>query len=206
MGYGGGVHSANATLELVDATVAKNVADIGGGLYIYGDDATQLDNSTIAFNRARSHIGAYGGGLAGTIDSGEPLFVISTVIADNSAGARGAGQDLWLNANNSSVPIAAFDSLIESYIPGSVSTPNAAFPDILTGKNPLLDPLHANGGPTLTCKPASYKSPLIAAGTVPIDLGSEVPNLPTVNYDQRGDSREIPSKDGTVDIGSVEVA
>jgi hypothetical protein len=204
-GYGGGVDSANATLELVDATVAKNVADKGGGIYLYDDIATQLDNSTIAFNRARSHAGAYGGGLAGSIVSGDAVLVISTVIGDNSAAAHGAGQDLWLNANNNSLPISAFASLIESFSTGSITgntTPGSAF-YVIEGENPMLDGLHANGGPTLTCKPVSYKSPLVGAGTLPLDLGSQLPNLPTVTYDQRGDLRAIA---GTVDIGSVEIA
>ena len=203
VGYGGGVHTEYATLEMVDSTVAKNAANKGGGMFFYENQATQLDNSTIAFNHARE--GAQGGGVWAYIETANPVLVISTVIGENTTGGRGAGQDLCVNLNPSgtaSETINAFSSLIESYSVGSILEPNSDFPDIITGVSPKLGQLHANGGYTLTCLPAD-NSPLVGAGIEPVSLGSEIPNLPIVNDDQRGHLRAIA---GTVDIGSVEVA
>jgi len=195
IGEGGGVHAAYGTLELVDTTVARNLADQGGGIFLYENTATQLDNSTIAFNKARQ--GAQGGGLWAYIESSDPVIVISTVIGQNVTGARGAGQDLCVNTGQA---IAAYSSLIESFTAGSVTAPDSSLP-VLENVSPLLGLLHNNGGPTWTCLPSSIRSPLIGAGTLPVDTG--LPNMPTVSDDQRGHGRVVA---GTVDIGAVEVA
>jgi hypothetical protein len=196
-GTGGGVHSEYGALTTIDATIARNVADKGGGIFLYENGPTQLDNSTIAFNAAR--IARDGGGLWGYIqNSGSPVIVISTVIGDNVTGGRGAGQDLCMNTGQ---VITAYASLIESFTAASISAPNVKDFPVLENLNPLLDPLHNNGGPTLTCLPANIRSPLIGAGTLPVDTG--LPNMPSVPDDQRGHGRAVA---GTVDIGAVEVA
>ena len=191
-GYGGGIHSAtpssntySATINLIQDTVAKNVADQGGGLFINGDSTVELDNSTIAFNTA--HQGGQGGGLWLALDSNnDPAFAKSTVIGQNSTGHRGAGQDLYV-ANGGY--LTGYNSLIQSYTINSVSPSSTT----IEGSSPRLDPLAKNGGPTLTCLPGSIKSPLLGAGSNPDSLGR----------DQRGALRVIG---GTVDIGSVEIA
>jgi hypothetical protein len=196
LGEGGGVHSAYGTLDTVDVTVARNLADQGGGIFLYENTATQLDNSTIAFNKARQ--AREGGGLWAYIETSGPVIVISTVIGQNVTGAGGAGQDLLVNTGQA---IAAYSSLIESFSAASITAPSSIMFPVLENVNPLLLPLHNNGGPTWTCIPSSVKSPLIGAGTLPVDTG--LPNMPTVSDDQRGHGRTVA---GTVDIGAVEVA
>ena len=116
----------------MDTTVARNLADQGGGIFLYENTATQLDNSTIAFNKARQ--GAQGGGLWAYIESSDPVIVISTVIGQNVTGARGAGQDLCVNTGQA---IAAYSSLIESFTAGSVTAPDSSLP-VLENVSPLL--------------------------------------------------------------------
>ena len=183
LGYGGGIHSANSSLILSQATLAKNAADKGGGIFMYGDSYSSLNNSTIAFNTAHQLNG--GGGLFATVTS--TVTAISTVIGQNTAGTghKTASQDLYV-ADGSY--IAASYSLIQTSNDGAVS----GMADI-TGVSPLLMGLGKNGGPTLTCLPSTVSSLLIGAGSNPNNL----------THDQRGDAREFG---GTIDIGAVEFA
>ena len=75
---GGGVFSENGTLDIVQATIAKNTAGgSGGGVKIIGSDSVaKIANSTIAENFASG----LGGGLFVGLDTVE---VISTIIAKN---------------------------------------------------------------------------------------------------------------------------
>jgi len=181
-GYGGGVHSANSTIQTLDSTIAKNTADQGGGIFLYENTMTALDNSTIAFNKARQK--GEGGGVCGYLEnSSDPIVVISTVIGQNTAGG-GPGQDLLITNG----AISAFNSLIESFNPNSVTgTSN------ILNTDPLLGALRMNGGITMTCLPNSIRSPLLGQGSNPEKLPA----------DQRGHDRSIG---GTVDIGAVEIA
>lgn len=181
-GYGGGIHSANSTIQTLDSTIAKNTADQGGGIFLYENSMTALDNSTIAFNKARQK--GEGGGVWGYLEnSSDPIVVISTVIGQNTAGG-GPGQDLLITNGS----ISAFNSLIESFNPNSVTgTAN------ILNTDPLLGPLRLNGGITMTCLPNATESPLRGQGSNPEKLPA----------DQRGHDREIG---GTVDIGAVEIA
>jgi hypothetical protein len=183
-GYGGGIHSANSTIQTLDTTIARNLADQGGGVFLYDNTMTALDNSTIAFNKARQP--GQGGGVWGYLEStSDPIVVISTVVGQNVTGGKGAGQDLFV-ANNGA--ISAFNSLIESFDPGSVTGSNN-----ILNTDPLLGVLRDNGGITDTCLPSSTLSPLLGKGSNPENL----------THDQRGAARAIG---GTVDIGAVEIA
>jgi hypothetical protein len=169
-------------ITLSATTVAKNGADDGGGVLLYSNTGSEVDNCTIAFNTAR--MGGEGGGMWGYLDSNnDPIVVISTVIADNTAGHGGVGQDLFMGNGT----ITADYSLIDSFTPGSV-----VGSDDLENLNPMLGALTKNGGPTLTCLP-SLVSPLLGAGSNPNKL----------TQDQRGHAREVG---GTTDIGAVEEA
>jgi len=190
-GYGGGIHSNYATLDVVDSTIAQNLSDQGGGLFLYNNTSTKLENSTIAFNGAFQ--GGQGGGLWSYLETGDPITVISTVIGQNATGMHGPGQDLFVSNGS----ITSTYSLIESYNAGSVTDPGTISTTIL-GANPLLGALGKNGGPTYTCRPLSFAnlrivSPLIGTGSNPLDL----------SRDQRGSPREIGM---STDIGAVEVA
>jgi hypothetical protein len=182
-GYGGGIHSANSTIDLSQDTVFGNAADQGGGVFINSDTSSQLDNCTIAFNRVWQ--AGEGGGLWVYLDSNnDPVVVISTVLAENTTLHHGVAQDLFVG---NSYSITADYSLIQSFTAGAVTGTND-IEDI----SPLLSLLGKNGGSTLTCMP-SLVSPVLGAGSNPNKLTS----------DQRGHAREAG---GTTDIGAVEEA
>jgi hypothetical protein len=185
-GYGGGIHSQNSTLNLIQDTVANNTAGQGGGLFVNMDTTANLNNSTIAFNKALQP--GMGGGLWAYLDyNQDPVTVISTVIARDSTSKTGPGQDLFMSMGS----ITASYSVVQSVSAGSVT--EAVDGTVLENTNPLLGPLHQNGGQTLTCAPVALKSPLLGAGMNPDNL----------TRDQRGLPRMLG---GTIDIGSVEIA
>ena len=74
--YGGGLIITNCSPSLEDVIVEDNSAEIGGGIYISGSDAT-LINTTVRNNGAN-----YGGGIF--VLDGTPLFE-SVLIEDNIA-------------------------------------------------------------------------------------------------------------------------
>jgi hypothetical protein len=185
------LHSEYSTILVQDSTIAGNFSSEGGGIFLYNATSAQLDNSTIAFNAAISSAGPYGGGVFAYISNSGPVTVTSTVIGENIAGQKGPGQDLFVS---NGLSVGASYSLIESFNSGSISQAGSpSTPNVIEYANPLLEPLHKNGGFTLTCEPLPTKSPLIGKGSNP-------DKLPT---DQRGRAREVL---GSTDIGAVEIA
>jgi len=188
-GYGGGIHTQNSTIKLVQDTIARNGAGQGGGLFVNMDTSATVDNSTIAFNKALQ--AGMGGGIWAYLDpNSDPITVISTAIGQNKTARKPvAGDDLFMSAGY----ITASYSLVESFTTNSVT--QAVAGSVIENVSPLLGPLQNNGGPTLTCLPSLSRSPLLGAGFNPL--------TPPLTKDQRGDPRE---QGGTIDIGSVEVA
>lgn len=198
-GNGGGIHGFNTDVGLKSSTISGNTATgTGGGSgYGYGGGIwldTDADGSLISYGAtiAANHA-ALGGGISA--DVGSNGFG-ATVIADNTATSgpdlRTAGPD----------PFNFALSLVESTSGATVADINPFIGSNSFGVDPQLGPLAANGGPTMTMKPA-LTSPLIDQG---LNVGGP--------SDQRGLTRpfDVPAianstafmADAT-DIGAVEL-
>jgi hypothetical protein len=155
-------------------TSAPPVVNSGGGIFVFQDTAAAIHNCTIALNKVTA--GA-GGGLGVVLDgTSDPVSVISTIIAMNSAKTD---QDI-------TGTVSADHDLIQN--PGSAVLNGGA--GDLTGQA-KLGPLGKHGGPTLTM--------LLLKGSPALGHGVNPDNLQT---DQRG----LPRDDnGVVDIGAVQV-
>jgi hypothetical protein len=175
----GGLYSYGGSLNLIQVTVAKNSAQQGGGVYINADTTANIDNCTIAFNKAS----VQGGGLFAIPDvNQDPINVFSTIVAEN------------ISVMNSDVAgtLVCQQSLIQNVGNSSINDTSDIF-----GVSALLGALGFHGGMTETLLPGKT-SAAIGAGFIP----SPLPPGVTLKTDQRGDLRMI---NGEVDIGSVEV-
>ena len=181
-GVGGGLYVGQGDLRIVNSTISGNHASGFGAGVAYsgsGNASLILRLTTVSGNTASRS----GGSI---LDGGFPPTAV--VELDHSIVANGAPQDLA-----AAFPVAPFSvttnySLIEA--PGSALLVGA---HNITGADPLLGPLAANGGPTLTHKPLP--------GSLVIDAGNPaIPSPPAT--DQRGYARIFGP---AVDLGSVEV-
>jgi hypothetical protein len=170
-------------LTITNSTVSGNTAERGGGLATSRPLA--LSNSTVAFNT-----GVDGGGgvmfvLAGVYESGGVLDTQSSIIALNSVGGAAAfasdlGADDALVVNGANNLIVDADAVV-------------TLPADTIATDPLLLPLAANGGPTMTHA--------LGAGSPAIDAGN---NTAALEFDQRGE--HFARESGTAaDIGAFEV-
>lgn len=177
---------------------------LGGGVAAYGigDAALRVRNSTIAANSA-----ANGGGGVISFFAGEyenaVIELQATIVADNTAaGAPGdlsaLRQDpMTMGPVDTTAGIAAGFSLIES--PTSVVVGGAPAGSNITGVDPKLGPLGANGGPTQT------------QALAPTSAAVDSAQANGFTTDQTGGARTVdavatnaPLSDGT-DIGAVEL-
>jgi predicted outer membrane repeat protein len=195
---GGGINIDGTDVSrpvIQNTTVSGNTAeDQGGGIYLDdgGDLGTRIENSTIAANVAGADGLGNGGGLYRFEGLG-PTVLSSTIVADNAdaAGPNDLGDSPLLPP-----ALQADFSLIES--PGTVVLSVDPAGSTLTGVDPELGPLAANGGPTRTHLPA-LTSPAIDAGTAN-GLQTDQRGLPRTAEQEKANA---PGSDGT-DIGSVE--
>ena len=214
---GGGIQAFLGDVTLIESTVSGNSSgDDGGGIFV-GTGALHLSSSTVSGNRT-SGLNAQGGGIwsfSGTVtlshstvtanssaDDGGGIFVLDSpsnplitishsIVADNMA--TGSGPDLLLD------PDAGQDvnySLIGNTA-GSGIGPTTGNGNVLN-QDPLLTPLGAFGGPTLTHA--------LRTGSPAIDMGDPnaaagVAGVPL--FDQRGDGFDRVV-DGRIDIGAIE--
>ncbi|MEL7498301.1 MAG: Ig-like domain-containing protein [Planctomycetota bacterium] len=170
--YGGGVaNDLVGTLSKTNVTVSGNNATSGLGGGIFNQGTATLQNVTVTDNTAS---GA-GGGIHNDDANSATTNINNTLVANNAA-ATNADVD---GAFVSSVG----DNLIES--PGTATGLHGS--DI-TGVDPNLGDLNANGGDT--------KTHALLLGSAAIDAGSTT-GAPAV--DQRGISRSAP-----IDIGAFE--
>jgi CSLREA domain-containing protein len=212
--------------RIVNSTFTQNDADgtgggvAGNGAAIAGNGAAQLEiiNSTIAGNSADNN----GGGISW--NSSLPLTILSSTIADNTAGADNTGTDVGggiYRASTGVIQIA--NTLLANNVVGR-TTPvqnqcGGAFSssgynlrssaDVactgftgtgdVVNPNPVIGLLGPNGGPTNTI-PLLLGSPAINAGN-PATVGGAFPACPAT--DQRGLPRG--SATGVCDIGAFEV-
>jgi CSLREA domain-containing protein len=149
--WGGGIAVISAgSLTLAQTSVTRNVARLGGGLFVYG--SVQLSNVTLAGNRASSGGALYLDGTGATIDF--------TTISDNHA-AIGGGVDTSSNAlvqlrnsivsgNSGGADCGADTGVTPNYVSGGYNVSGSSCPSNGSGDvattNPQLGQLSANGG------------------------------------------------------------
>jgi CSLREA domain-containing protein len=217
-GWGGAIAAQLGSQVTVEASTINNNsasgpgidAGLGGGLMLLLGSTAAFANSTVSGNSA----GQYGGGVQ-LLGEASPasLALVNTTIAGNSAGLgggaietnnRGAGATVTfknsLVAGNSAPANASCENPDEGYGPGILDSLGNNLedhdlcefdqPTDLPDTDPLLGPLHDNGGPTWTHA--------LLTGSPAIDAGDDAACPPT---DQRG----VPRPQGPAsDIGAFE--
>ena len=195
---GGGI-SSGGVLTLTNSLVAYNHSFGGtGGVFNFG--SMTISNSTVSDNAAGITVGSIRNsgtmtltnstvtsnhdlqGMGGVNqDSGNPLVVKNTIVADNYSSLSGPSDCSGL-----------MTSLGQNLVGTSCSCFYQAMPTDQVGVDPLLGPLTDNGGPTLTRLPQP--------GSPALNKGDNV-GCPAT--DQRGMQRP---QGGICDVGAVEVA
>jgi hypothetical protein len=184
---GGGIDNGG-TLTVSNSTLSGNSATFsGGGIYTYLSNPVTLTNVTLTANRANtSGSGFHGGGLF--VSTGSPVLH-DTLIAGNFNGASGTTRDdvdgvLDLSGDYNLIGDGTGMTGLTNGVNGN-QVGNASAPI-----DPLLGPLHDNGGPsqTMALRPGS---PALNAGD-PGQLGVS---------DQRGVIRS-----GGVNIGAYQAS
>lgn len=168
-GDGGGLYNSG-TLALTGSTIVSNTAHSGGGLSNYG--TLTFTSSTISNNAASGS----GGGVwssFGTATARDSLLAGNTT--DCSGALTSQGYNLIQNATGCTI--------------------SGTLTGVVTGTDPLLGSLQANGGPTLT-HALLAGSPAINAGD-PAGCQDNIGNI--LSADQRGAPRV-----GRCDIGAYE--
>lgn len=187
LGRGGGI-AVFGDLLVTNSTISGNWAqtEIGGGVFIRWPSTLQLDNSTVAFNRASGDAGGIWLNAPGS------YFRSSIAFGNIVDGGGDAGHGTDVGNENNSYSAAVAQTIVGSNnlvgMPGSLFTLPADTFDL----DPWLEPLAPNGGPTRTHA--------LGAGSPAIDRGSNPGSLST---DQRGTN--FPRTYGAaVDIGAFE--
>lgn len=162
---GGGVWSYAADLNVTNSTVSGNTSSTegfnsvpdGGGISLTGGSGDAVINASTITDNTSLHPGDEGGGIAQV--SGVNLSIANSIVAGNEAPTA---PDLRIE--DATVPVT--NSVIGE-LGATVPTTDTGS---LFGVDPLLGPLAANGGPTLTHAFTSLASPAIdlaAPGTSP---------------------------------------
>ncbi len=146
MGAGGGIHSNAGSVSLSLVTIAANSADNGGGVSLYQPTSAEIHNSTIAFNKAAS-----GGGMFVTPDSSnDPINVISTIVAQNSAATNADVDATTITAANSLIGVSAILGKLGFHDHNKLTEtllPSASGPAVTGGSNPDGLTADQNGQP-----------------------------------------------------------
>ena len=180
------------TLQITNSTISGNDAanSVVGGLV--STIATNVQNSTIAFNTAKAGKMLKPGGGYDYFSAGvhieassnnSPLTLQSSILSNNTYGA--VERDFSAQATAPyTVTITSDHNIVRAS-----SGPQR--PPTVTTACPLLGPLHANSGPTFTQALLS-RSPAIDAGSNPLNLTTDQ------NLSQR-------VAGASIDIGAYEV-
>lgn len=208
-GNGGGIasESSGGTVEIVQSTVAANIAHGSGGGF-YGRGSSTITNSTFSGNSA-AH--GFGGGLY--FLAGGAAEIVNVTIASNSAAQKGGG----IYAESSAFTSVDHPALRNSVLAGNTAPMEAECSGavVSAGHNLLRDATgclaFSNGGGNQT---GTTQSPLDArlsplgvfGGTTPTHVpleGSPVLDAGAAcePVDQRGAARP---DDGVCDAGAVE--
>lgn len=183
-GDGGALYNSG-DLGVFNSTISTNESNgNGGGLFSAGGTA-ELFNVTVARNLADadSKQGGTGGGLF--VDGGL-VFLWNTILGDNTRDSD--PDDNWPSDCSGSLQSSAYN-LVEA---DNGECPDLSPNDNVLGRDPLLEDLQNNGGPTET-HALKTESPAIDAGD---DDGT------CLSTDQRGESRV--NKGLRCDIGAYE--
>ena len=150
-----------APLTLINSTLSGNLAHVeGGGAYVDGHP-TSLYNATVADNEVFYHTAAQPGGLGGGlfITHTASLSVNNSILAGNHRVSEkngiDNGDDCTLNGGGGVYYYSLFTTLDYCSVLIKIG--------VITGTDPLLGPLQANGGPTPT-RALLPGSPAIDAG------------------------------------------
>ena len=174
---GGGIFNGGGTVEIVNSTIANNLAgNGGGGISSFGQVA--ITNSTIRENHA---VRGQGGGIS---NFGGTLQIQNTIIAGNTFGTSSLDQALDCFGNITSLGNNLVGDITDCTINLQTSD--------LTG-DPSLAPMVGGGDED---PPAAAHYP-VAPGSAVVDKGN--PNA-CAPHDQVGHFRA-----GTCDIGAVEL-
>lgn len=173
-GAGGGLslQAVAGQTSIENSTIHGNYAGYGGGIAILDaatGDHVRISNSTITGNATPAYDQSNG-----ILGMGQPTLY-SCIVANN-INRGGTNEDMSGNF------IAKY-SLIKNPVGATIT---GVFN--ITGTDPQLGPLTANGGPTLTMLP-TVTSPVLDVGDI------------VAGSDQRGFSRVV---NGRTDIGAVE--
>ncbi|MGD8759407.1 MAG: choice-of-anchor Q domain-containing protein [Anaerolineales bacterium] len=213
---GGGIWNVSGTLTIQDTTISGNEVSMWGGGLMNNMDATVfMERSTISGNTADIR-------GAGIFNEGEIHMTNCTVSGNAAPEGAGIGNNGWMRlssvtvANNNPDGISSINvgmtNLLNTIVGSNASTDCAGTDFITLGHNldsdgscmlipasgdlvaaaPLLGPLAANGGPTLTHA--------LLPGSPAIDTGAGGGDC--LATDQRG----VPRPQGPAcDIGAYEV-
>ena len=221
--YGGGIlntaggsQGGSATVILSNSTLNDNsaVSDGGGICNSSGRGAGVsfiVKNSTISGNSASGNGGGIYNAALQTF-AGAGVTVINSTLSGNSSNARGGG--IYNSNNGGSAAVVIGNTILNAGASGENIFNDAAMVNslgynvssdkgsgLLTGPgdqintDPLLGPLHDNGGPTFTHA--------LLPGSPAIDTG-DPKFTPPPSYDQRGPGFDRVMN-GRIDIGSFEV-
>jgi len=97
---GGGMAVYTATVGITRNQIISNVAVAGGGLMVVGTAQPALDGNAVLSNTAHGILGAGGGGVLVSVDSGQSVRLTNHIIAHNAAGAGGPGGGVLCRAGN----------------------------------------------------------------------------------------------------------
>jgi hypothetical protein len=174
---GGGINNNNGTVTVNNSTLSGNSAPVGGAIYNGG--SLTVNSSTVSGNSANR-----GGGIDAYVGYAS---ISNTILAGNTATSE--GPECW--GTLSSQDYNLVEDTTNCYISGNTA-------HNITGQDPLLGALQANGGPTWTRS--------LLEGSPAVDAGS----CPGATADQRGFAR--PMNQSTIanaadgcDMGAYEV-
>jgi hypothetical protein len=170
---GGGVHSTAVT-EIVNSTIHGNTANFhGGGLHFLSTGSPALRSATVSGNTSDNDSSGTGTGGGIRFDGSGAISVRNTVLADNTDKNPVAAPDC------SKAGAAALDTAL-SHLEATAGACAFAGAGDVTGSDPGLEPLAANGGPTRTQRFAAG-SPLVDGGDGCADRQGS-----PLGFDQRG--------------------
>jgi CSLREA domain-containing protein len=180
----GGAVFNSGTVAAVNTTISGNSAGgSGGGIANRAQGKVDLNNVTIAGNKAGSGGGAKGGGIAN--DGAGTVTLANSILAGNAA-ANGADCAGVVTSKGYDLVQSAADCTLTGDTAGNV-----------VGKDAGLAVLAKNDGPTRTQAPKAG-SPAIDGGNPSTPTGKDGTCAPA---DQRGTPRDA----GRCDIGAFEV-
>lgn len=171
-GRGGGV-AAFGNLLISNSTISGNHAqtEIGGGAFLRWPSILQLDNSTIAFNRASGDAGGIWLGAPGSYLQSSIAFANTVDTRDPDTGGD-IGNRPNQSATGAEITIGGSNNLVGTHGPLLTLPPDTLDLD------PALGSLAWNGGPTRTHA--------LRPGSPAIDAGSNPNGL---EFDQLGNPR-----------------